>query len=297
MENISPALVFHQVSAAIPDEFHKNIIIIGSLAAGYHFFGDNDSLQMRTKDVDCLLSPHIEAVGSGTQIVEKLINIGWKQKADGEFSEPGNDKIPDRKLPLIRLYPPESKDWFLEFLIEPEEDHNGIQWKRIILSNGHFALCGFQFLRITNYNPKKAETGIYYARPEMMALANILEHPRIKPETMSGLIENRKIKRSNKDLGRALAIVRLYGDVQLDEWLDLWEDAVRSRISEQLFPLMKNAGDGVRELIGSVEDMEESVFVSNNGLLAFQKVTKTQFEASAKRLLSDVIEPFENIFK
>lgn len=66
----------------------------------------------------------------------------------------------------------------------------------------------------------------------MMALANILEHPRIKPETMSGLIENRKIKRSNKDLGRALAIVRLYGDVQLDEWLDLWEDAVRSRISE-----------------------------------------------------------------
>ncbi len=43
----------------------------------------------------------------------------------------------------------------------------------------------------------------------MMALANMLEHPKIKSDTMSGLLQGRTIKRSNKDLGRVLAIAYL----------------------------------------------------------------------------------------
>jgi len=38
MKNISPSNVFEQLSIVIPKEFHENIIIIGSLAAGYFNF-------------------------------------------------------------------------------------------------------------------------------------------------------------------------------------------------------------------------------------------------------------------
>jgi len=91
MKNISPYKVFKQVSGAIPKEFHKNIIIAGSLAAGFHFFGNKPRLQIRTKDIDCVLSPRIEAVGSGEKITQKLLDEGWEPRTEGDFSEPGDD--------------------------------------------------------------------------------------------------------------------------------------------------------------------------------------------------------------
>ena len=60
------------------------------------------------------------------------------------------------------------------------------------------------------------------AQPKMMALANLLEHPRILPDVMSGLIADRSIKRSNKDLGRSIAIARLSGPDAVAEWHADW---------------------------------------------------------------------------
>ena len=43
----------------------------------------------------------------------------------------------------------------------------------------------------------------------MMALANLLEHPEIKSDAMISLFAGCWIKRSDKDLGRVLAITTL----------------------------------------------------------------------------------------
>jgi glycosyltransferase involved in cell wall biosynthesis len=57
----------------------------------------------------------------------------------------------------------------------------------------------------------------------MMALANLLEHPRIKDD----LIEDTNIKRSNKDLGRVLAIARLTPEEMWETWPAAWAKALK----------------------------------------------------------------------
>lgn len=298
MKNISPHNVFEQLSNAIPREFHENIIIIGSLAAGYHFFGDDKNLQVRTKDIDCLLTPRIEAIDSGKIVTSKLLEIGWKHRMEGKFGQSGNASTSDDKLPAVRLIPPDSDDWFIEFLIEPESENSiGIHWTRLELPTGHYALCSFQFLRLLTHNPIKTKFGFYYARPELMALANLLEHPEIKSERMASLFEGRAIKRSNKDLGRALAIARLSNGSIIETWPDIWEATIRSSFPKQFQSLKKNAGNGIRAILESETDFEEVVHTCNFGLLAANPVTSKQMQAVAKRLLNDAIIPFEEKFK
>ena len=62
---ISPADVLAQVVAALPEEMIDDVVIIGSLAAGLHFFGGDSDAQVRTKDIDCLLSPRYELSDQG----------------------------------------------------------------------------------------------------------------------------------------------------------------------------------------------------------------------------------------
>jgi hypothetical protein len=39
MNNVSPSRILAQVAESVPHDCLPNIIVIGSLAAGYHFFG------------------------------------------------------------------------------------------------------------------------------------------------------------------------------------------------------------------------------------------------------------------
>ncbi|WP_156345899.1 hypothetical protein [Verrucomicrobium spinosum] len=182
--------------------------MIGSLAAGYHYFRKDPSKAVRTKDVDCVLEPFHAAVGAGQSIARQLLDAGWQRRVTGNHQKPGSDKTPVEELPAVRLYPPNVKPdseeaWFIELLTVPASaDVSGRVWTRLPLTEGHFGLPTFRFLSVTTFRPLKAgRLGIRYARPEMMALANLLEHPRIKPESMSAAIVGREIKRSNKDLG------------------------------------------------------------------------------------------------
>jgi len=50
MNEFSPAKILKDVANSIPSEFHELIIVIGSLAAGFHYFRDSKEKEVRTKD-------------------------------------------------------------------------------------------------------------------------------------------------------------------------------------------------------------------------------------------------------
>ena len=300
MSQVTPAKVLAEVSTAVPDACRKNIVIIGSLAAGYHYFAGDDSKAVRTKDVDCVLEPFHAAVGAGQSIARQLLDAGWRQRQLTNDKNPGNAETPDDQLPAIRLYPPNANPnseeaWFIELLTVPKSvDGDGKKWTRVSLAEGHFGLPTFRFLSISTFDSLPAgELGIRYARPEMMALANLLEHSEIKPERMSGLIAGRQIKRSNKDLGRVLAITMLANLNDYRPWAEVWKKALMHGFPNEWRKLADRAGTGLRALIDSDSDLEEARHTCIYGLLASQPPTKDAMIAAGERLLGDAIETLE----
>jgi hypothetical protein len=129
----------------------------------------------------------------------------------------------------------------------------------------------------------------------MMALALLLEHPTIRPETMSGLIGGRKIKRSNKDLGRVLAIARLSSEEAILSWAVAWETGLRVCFPSRWPKLARRVGSGLRRLLDSPPDLEEAHHTCIYGLLRSRPATIEELEVSGRRLLQDAIEPIERI--
>ena len=302
MSQVTPSKVLGEVSAAVPAACRGNIVIIGSLAAGYHFFGNDASKAVRTKDVDCVLEPFHAAVGAGQSIARQLLDAGWQRRMQGEHQVPGSEDTPVYKLPAVRLYPPEAdpdseEAWFIELLTVPESAESGGRgWTRLPLAEGHFGLPSFRFLSITAFDPLPVgKLGIRYARPEMMALANLLEHPEIKPDRMSGLFAGRAIKRSNKDLGRVLAITRLADLNDYRPWADTWKKALKKCFPAEWRELAARAGSGLRQLMRNEADLEEALHTCINGLLSSQPPSTAALTAAGDRLLGDAIETLEDL--
>lgn len=300
MSQVTPSKVLAEVSAAVPAACRKNIVIIGSLAAGYHFFSDDESKAVRTKDIDCVLEPFHAAVVAGQSIARELLDAGWQRRMQGNHQNPGNEQTPVDQLPAVRLYPPganpdSEEAWFIELLTVPESaDGPGKAWTRLPLAEGHFGLPTFRFLSITAFNPLPAGAlGIRYARPEMMALANLLEHPEIKPDRMSSLIAGLAIKRSNKDLGRVLAIATLADLDDYRPWARTWHEALQACFPEEWQELAQRAGNGLRELLTSETDLEEAHHTCINGLLASRPPTVAALRAAGERVMGDAIETLE----
>lgn len=193
---------------------------------------------------------------------------------------------------------PGNTTWFIELLTVPESQRDRTQrWTRVETRYGHFGLCSFGYLSLTDYKPMQTDSGIHIARPEMMALANLLEHPEILPDTMSaGFAGRLDIKRSNKDLGRVLAIARLAigrdEDVLLN-WPEPWAEALRDRFPDDWRALAGRSGQGLGALLGSEPDLEQALYTCVNGLLASRPPTSMQLQIAGQRLLQDAVQPLE----
>ncbi|MBE0646910.1 MAG: hypothetical protein IH596_03910 [Bacteroidales bacterium] len=300
MNEVNPSEIFKQVADALPSECRENIIIIGSLAAAYAYFGETNTLAVRTKDIDCLLRPYQVAAEKAQIITQQLFDAGWHRRKMGPHTIPGTQDTPLNELPAVRLYPPSvdpagENAWFIEFLSEPESPKDqGKQWTRIVIDQGHFGLPSFRFLAITAIEPEKIhDLGIYCAQPKMMALANLLEHPEIKPERMSTPFEGQDIKRSNKDLGRVLAIGYLeevFSQTDFREWGDDWAYALQTCFPDEWQDLANSAGKGLSALLSSDEDLEEASLTCAYGLLASYTVSKEELKEVGHRILGDAIE-------
>jgi hypothetical protein len=102
-ENLSPENILEKVSSALPPQSRKNIIVIGSLAAGHYFSSVLSNGGIRTKDVDCMIWPHANAKALAKDVAEEMIDHGWHFNFTKEYPQSYDEKTEIEKLPMVRL--------------------------------------------------------------------------------------------------------------------------------------------------------------------------------------------------
>jgi hypothetical protein len=274
----------------VPARLHKHLFMTGSLAAAYHYQAQLEGGAVNTKDVDLVVHPAGNVI-SCRKMTEKLLGIGWTP--DPDLCYPCRQPQPLDDLRLIRLFPPKSRDYFIEFLNLPEQGQKAA--KRLIpveLADGWYALASFRFMALAAIKREKSHVGLEYASPQMMALANLLSHRQIGTER----IQTGELKgclRSAKDLGRVLALAWLAGRDETEKWLPLWSKALRSRYPDECKELRGLVGAGLRELLADQDALEDAQKTTDLGLLSGMAVTAVMLKATGERLLQDVVEPLE----
>jgi len=202
---------------------------------------------------------------------------------------------------MVRLRPPSDSEWFLELLAAPPQYHHGAPDKkleRVHTKVGDFAICSFGYLALAEWQPLATQHGVYIARPEMMALSNLLHHPVIGDVRIGGT----EYKRANKDLGRVLALAHLTiardrkdGTDELAEWPQRMWQALQAKFGDQAKPLAQRAGTGISALLSSPSDLQQALRIANLGLLTSMDVGMDAIRATGRRFQAEVLEPLAAI--
>lgn len=290
MSNLDPEALFTLLVTDLPQAAREHVFVVGSLAAAYHHRVALGHRGVNTKDADLVVHPSGD-VASCASMAERLLSLGWRRHRDCYPSDP---QVNADSMRVIRLRPPDSDRYFIEFLNLPANGQlEQKKWVPVEVAGGWYALPTFRFQGLTAIGRLKSKVGLEYASPPTMALANLLSHSTVKDDYMSAPIGGRKIRRASKDLGRVLALAHLCGRDETESWLAIWRDALKACFPDDWAPLSKNVGSGLRSLLRRSELLDEAHHTCADGLLAGMNVTADNLTATGERLIHDVIEPFE----
>lgn len=294
MPSLDPRSLIPRLAAQIPISLRNHAYLAGSLAAAWHFRAQLKERAIRTKDADVVIRP-VGAIDQIRRIAESLRKKGWRWR-DQEERGPGTAATGNEDLAAIRLRPPSNdEEYFLEFLGVPAvEQATEVRWERIILKEGHYGVPCFRFMGFTSLNLRPAAKDLRYADPAMMALSNLLSHPRVGTHEMSSPIEGRKCLRSAKDLGRILAFAKLLSRRETMEWKTPWLKAMKKCFPRSWRVLGATAGQGLRVLLRDRRGMSDAWWTASNGLLFGHGVTETNLKFVGEQLLHDLIGPVED---
>lgn len=291
--DIAPEAAIADIAAAIPESCKKHFIIIGSLAAGYHFFKNQSGMAVRTKDADCLLAPQEVAVEQAHEVANVLLKHGWVPYFTHGMTF-GDDATPADRLPVIRLRPHDHHPWFIE-LITSTSGEKPKEYVPVSTDRGRMALAAFPFIGVTSFEPIGA-FGIRVAQPSMMALSNLLNHRTLTSHKMTEPIGDRILLRCSKDLGRVLAMGYLQLKQQQDiTWGGDWVRALTHLFPEKARDYGLSCGEGFKALLASPHHMSEAHHSCVHGLLTRHHVDERTLLAVGERLVADVFDPLATL--
>src|SRR5206468_20483 len=113
-----PLHILDLIAAHVPADLRPNVLVVGSIAAAYHFRDQLQEGEVRTKDVDIVIQP-AGAIKQCHAIAMRLLAEGWRRHIHPKFPP---RPAPDGELPAIRLSPPNVDAFFIELLAFPELD-------------------------------------------------------------------------------------------------------------------------------------------------------------------------------
>lgn len=288
MTALDPKKLFKRLAADIPAKLHRHTVIVGSLAAAYHFRGRLQRRAVNTKDADIVVHPAGD-VRSCRDMAEHLLAEGWV-RTDNCYPSPRAQ--PTSRLRAIRLHPKRSREYFIELLALPRRGQSKpLLWTPVRLSDGWYGMPSYRFMRLTAMGRNRSKEGLEYASPAMMALANLLSHPELGRQRMSQSIAGRHILRAAKDLGRVLALAWLAGPEAMATWPEEWRKALEASFPASWRRLSKRVGSGLRHLLDDDRALEEAHFTTTVGLLSGLAVTQDNLRVVAEQLEQDVLIP------
>ncbi len=277
--------VFARLAAELPEGLHPHVLVVGSVAAAYAFADKLAGGEVTTKDADVIVQPAGD-VDTCQRIAERLFEAGWEPT---DKCTPSPSAAPVNELRAVRLWPKESRAYFVELLGLPQADQMDPKvWVPIRVRDGWYGVPCFRYMGLAAHAARTSGVGLRYADPAMMALANLLAHPALDPTLIAGT----EIRRSAKDLGRVLALAWLEGRDGTERWPALWKGGLDLCFPQSGIALAAQVAIGLRALLEDPAALDEAILTMRTGLLAGVHLTHEVLRTTAARLELDVFGPF-----
>jgi hypothetical protein len=288
LSDLDPRAIFKLLAADLPKNLRRHMILVGSLAAAYHFRTKLRRRAVNTKDADVVVHPagDIESVAA---IAAQLLGLGWRPT---DVCRPRRTSKPANALQAIRLFPPHSQSYFVELLGLPKPTQRQEKlWTPVRMQDGWYGIPSFRYMVLLDLERCATPEGIDYAHPAMMALANLLSHREVGTQRMSSPIGGRMLLRSAKDLGRVLALVWLAGRDASANWRDPWVAGLKTCWGSRWRTVARRAGAGLEDLLVHRAALDEARHAVETGLLSGRGVSLEALAGVGQQLKRDLLDP------